>query len=196
MEERIKLKYPVIVEGKYDKAKVSLAVSTPIISLDGFSVFNNIEKQQLLKRLSRGDGIILLTDSDRAGNFIRAKLKGILKGNIYNVYAPAILGKERRKKQPSADGLLGVEGIELATIKELLMPFSVFDIPVGANISKTRFYTDGFSGGDNSSNRRKELCKILSLPETLTSKALLEAINLLVTEEEYTSAVKRINNEQ
>ena len=49
MEEKLKLKYPVVVEGKYDKAKVSLIVSTPIISLDGFSVFNNSEKQMLLK---------------------------------------------------------------------------------------------------------------------------------------------------
>ena len=83
MEERLKLKYPVIVEGKYDKAKVCLAVSTPVIALDGFSIFNNIEKQQLLKRLARGEGVILLTDSDRAGNFIRSKLKGILKGKYH-----------------------------------------------------------------------------------------------------------------
>lgn len=196
MEERLRLKYPVIVEGKYDKAKVSLAVSTPIISLDGFSVFNNTEKKELLKRLSRNGGIILLTDSDRAGNFIRTKLKGILKGNIYNVYAPSVIGTERRKKTPSADGLLGVEGIELSVIRELLLPFSESDAPKGANISKIRFYEDGLSGGENSANRRKTLSKLLALPETLTAKALLEAINLLISEEEYTNAVYRINNER
>ena len=196
MEERLRLKYPVIVEGKYDKAKVCLAVSTPVIALDGFSVFNNVEKQQLLKRLARGDGIILLTDSDRAGNFIRAKLKGILKGNIYNVYAPSVVGKERRKKHESADGLLGVEGIELQTIKALLTPFADDDLPKGANISKARFFSDGFSGGENSSTRRMALCRQLALPESLTSKALLEAINLLISEEEYEKAVDRINNEQ
>lgn len=196
MEERLKLKYPVIVEGKYDKAKVCLAVSTPVIALDGFLIFNNIEKQQLLKRLARGEGVILLTDSDRAGNFIRSKLKGILKGKIYNVYAPSVLGKERRKKQPSADGLLGVEGIDLSTIKELLTPFAEDGLQSGANISKARFFGDGFSGTENSSERRKSLCKILDLPETLTSKALLEAINLLISEEEYVKAVDRIKNEQ
>lgn len=195
MDERLKLKFPVVVEGKYDKAKLSLVVSTPIISLDGFSVFNNVEKQQLLKRLSRGDGIILLTDSDRAGNFIRAKLKGVLKGTIYNVYAPEIVGKERRKEKPSADGLLGVEGIGSKHLKELLAPFAVDSVSVGANINKTRFYTDGFSGCTASSERRRRLAYHLSLPSSLTSKALLEAINLLVTEEEYLSAVERINNE-
>lgn len=196
MEEKLKLKYPVIVEGRYDKAKLSLVVDTPIIALDGFSVFNNTEKQQLLKRLSRENGIILLTDSDRAGNFIRSKLKGILKGKIYNVYAPSIVGKERRKNAPSADGLLGVEGINAGVLRELLLPFCGDSTPNGANITKSRFYTDGFSGGSNSASRRKELCKILSLPETLTANALLEAINLLVTAEEYESAIMRINNEE
>jgi ribonuclease M5 len=197
MEGKLKLKYPVVVEGKYDKSKLSIFVETPIITLDGFSVFNNSEKQQLLKRLARGDGIILLTDSDRAGNFIRAKLKGILKGKIYNVYAPVILGKERRKKAPSADGLLGVEGIASKELRKILSPFVVdSDETKSANIDKARFYEDGFSGNENSVEKRKKLAKLLSLPETLTSKALLEAINLLVSESDYINAVKRINDEQ
>ena len=196
MEEKLKLKYPIIVEGRYDKAKLSLVVQTSIIALDGFSVFNNREKQQLLKRLSREKGIILLTDSDRAGNFIRAKLKGILNGTIYNVYAPSIVGKERRKIAPSADGLLGVEGIDTKTLRELLLPYTSEFAPKGADISKLRFYEDGFSGGDDSSSRRRLLAKNLNLPETLSSKALLEAINLLITSEEYENALKRINDEE
>ena len=197
MEGKLKLKYPVVVEGKYDKSKLSIFVESPIIALDGFSVFNNSEKQQLLKRLARGDGIILLTDSDRAGNFIRAKLKGILNGKIYNVYAPSILGKERRKKAPSADGLLGVEGIDSKELRKILSPFVVdSDETKSANIDKARFYEDGFSGNENSAEKRKKLAKLLSLPETLTSKALLEAINLLVSESDYINAVKRINDEQ
>lgn len=196
MEEKLRLKYPIIVEGRYDKAKVSQIVETPIICLDGFSVFNNKEKQRLLKRLARESGIILLTDSDRAGNFIRAKLKGILQGNIYNVYAPSIIGKERRKKTASADGILGVEGIAANELYNLLVPFSDGNAPVGALVSKNRFFVDGFSGGEGSSFRRQKLARVLSLPETLTSKALLEAINLLVSFEEYEEAVKRINNEE
>lgn len=194
MEEKLKLKYPVIVEGKYDKAKVSLVVESTIITLDGFSVFSNKEKQMLLKRISREKGIILLTDSDRAGNFIRSKLKGILKGTVYNIYAPSILGKEKRKKTFSADGLLGVEGIDSSVLRDLLLPFCGDSLPQGANISKTRFYTDGFSGGVNSAVRREKLARILGLPVTLTSKSLLDAINLLITEQEYIDAVTRINN--
>ena len=195
MEEKLSLMFPVIVEGRYDKAKVSGIVSSMVIALDGFSVFNNVEKQMLLKRLSREKGVILLTDSDRAGNFIRSKLKGILQGEIYNVYTPAIAGKERRKKQFSKDGLIGVEGVDSNVLRSLLQPFSNRDFKSAGNITKTRFYNDGFSGKENSSERRLKLAKLLSFPETLSSKALLEAINLLITDEEYEAAVKRIDNE-
>lgn len=196
MEEKLNLKYPVIVEGKYDKSKLSLVVSSPIITLDGFSVFKNDEKKGLLKRLSNEKGIILLADSDRAGNFIRSKLKGILKGKIYNVYAPVISGKERRKEKESADGILGVEGINSSVLRELLLPFVDENIKNQSEITKARFYEDGFSGMSNSSEKRKRLAEILNFPKTLTAKALLDAINLLCTEEEYISAVLRINNEE
>jgi ribonuclease M5 len=194
MEEKLNLKYPVIVEGKYDKAKLSLVVASPIITLEGFSIFKNEDKKALLKRLSNEKGIILLADSDRAGNFLRSKLKGIIKGTIYNVYTPAIAGKERRKAQASADGLLGVEGIGTSVLRDLLVPFTDENIRKQSQITKTRFYEDGFSGTANSSERRERLAELLSFPKTLTAKALLDAINLLCTEDEYISAVLRINN--
>jgi ribonuclease M5 len=194
MEEKLNLKYPVIVEGKYDKAKLSLVVASPIITLEGFSIFKNEDKKALLKRLSNEKGIILLADSDRAGNFLRSKLKGIIKGTIYNVYTPAIAGKERRKAQASADGLLGVEGIGTSVLRDLLVPFTDENIRKQSQITKTRFYEDGFSGAANSSERRERLAELLSFPKTLTAKALLDAINLLCTEDEYISAVLRINN--
>lgn len=194
MEEKLNLKYPVIVEGKYDKAKLSLVVASPIITLDGFSIFKNEDKKALLKRLSNEKGIILLADSDRAGNFLRSKLKGIIKGTIYNVYTPAISGKEKRKAQASADGLLGVEGIDSSVLRDLLLPFADENIRKQSQITKIRFYEDGFSGTANSSERRIKLAELLRFPKTLTAKALLDAINLLCTEDEYISAVLRINN--
>ena len=196
MEEKLNLRFPVIVEGKYDKAKLSLVVSSPIITLDGFSVFKNEEKKGLLKRLSNEKGMILLADSDRAGNFIRSKLKGILKGNIYNVYTPAIKGKERRKEKESADGILGVEGVDSSILRDLLLPFVGDEIKNHSQITKMRFYEDGFSGSSNSSEKRQRLAEMLNLPKTLTAKALLDAINLLCTEAEYQFAVSRINNEE
>ena len=197
MDEKLKLICPVVVEGKYDKAKVCSVVSTPVMTLDGFSVFNDREKKFLLKKISEKDGIILFTDSDRAGTFIRRKLKGILADcKIYNVFAPCIKGKEKRKPKPSADGLLGVEGIDSKTIRKILMPFASEQTDKNAFINKTRFYEDGFSGQKNSLEKRKKLCEILGFPPSLTANALIEAINLLITEKEYEQAVSDIDRMQ
>ena len=187
---KLRLRCPVAVEGKYDKIRLANLVETPILVLGGFSVFNDGEKKALLRRICGSCGLILLTDSDRAGAFLRAKLKGMLPdGKLYQVYAPMREGKEARKKSPSADGLLGVEGIDDETLYALLAPFAdETKLSSGAEITKAQWYADGFSGGEGSSDKRKRLARALDLPENLSSGALLEAINLLCSGEAYERA--------
>ena len=184
---KLRLRCPVAVEGKYDKIRLSNFVETPILVLGGFSVFNDGEKKALLRRVCAESGLILLTDSDRAGAFLRAKLKGMLPdGKLHQVFAPMREGKEARKKVRSADGLLGVEGIDDETLYTLLAPFvSESAEPKGAGIAKAQWYADGFSGGEGSGEKRKRLARALDLPENLSSGALLEAINLLCSREAY-----------
>ena len=193
MEERLKLRYPVIVEGKYDKAKVASVVSTPIITLDGFGIFKNTEKKELLKRLCAENGVIVLTDSDSAGNFIRSRLKGFLKGEIFNVYTSRRYGKEKRKDHYSAEGVLGVEGTPESELYALLLPFAGGKLPKGAGITKTDMYAAGLSGGSGSAAKRALLAEALGLPGNLGANALLEAINLSVSAEEFKNALDRIN---
>ena len=128
MREKIKVKFPIIVEGKYDKITLSSLVDTTIITTEGFSIFNNKEKQKLLRRLC-AEGAILITDSDGGGKQIRSFLSGILpKDKIYHLYIPQIEGKEKRKKQASAAGFLGVEGMNPDVILKLLSPFESGEI--------------------------------------------------------------------
>ena len=193
--EKLRLRCPVAVEGKYDKIRLDAVVETPILVLNGFSVFRDEDRLNLLRRVVRTTGLILLTDSDRAGNFLRSRLKGLLPegeaGNrIYQVYAPPIPGKEKRKDKPSAEGLLGVEGTDAEILYGLLLPFAEETAGEGgrfsgANITKAEWYADGFSGQPSSSEKRKQLARALSLPETLSGNALLEAVNLLVPREQY-----------
>ena len=192
---KLRLRCPVAVEGKYDKIRLANFVETPILVLGGFSVFNDGEKKALLRRVCAESGLILLTDSDRAGAFLRAKLKGMLpEGKLYQVYAPMRAGKEARKKAPSADGLLGVEGIDDGTLYALLAPFADANaepagaLPKRASITRAQWYADGFSGGEGSAERRKRLARALDLPENLSSGALLEAVNLLCSGEAYEKA--------
>ena len=191
--EKLKISLPIIVEGRYDKSALSGFVETNIITTGGFSIFNNKEKQSLIRKIG-ANGVIVLTDSDGGGRQIRSFLNGIIdKDKIHNLYIPKIEGKEKRKKRPSASGNLGVEGMDRELLVRLLSPF-ITDKPIikGRMISKIDLYEDGLSGGDNSAARRAKLCRELDLPDDMTAKALLEALNLLFDYETYKSALEKI----
>ena len=58
-------------------------------------------------------GIVILTDSDSAGFKIRNYIKQSLpKEKVKHAYVPDVHGKEKRKREPGKEGLLGVEGIK------------------------------------------------------------------------------------
>ncbi len=183
---KLKIKYPIIVEGKYDKIKLDSLFDANIITTGGFELFNNKEKLLLIKRLADKSKIIILTDSDGAGHLIRSHIKTALKPEqIINLYVPEVLGKEKRKKEPSKAGTLGVEGIDSKKLIEILTPFSE-DAPTKeyGKITKADFYKYGLSGRDNSQERRQELLKKLELPTNMSANAMLLAINMLYTKEE------------
>jgi ribonuclease M5 len=192
--EKVKINLPIIVEGRYDKSALSGFLDATIITTGGFSIFNNKEKQTLIRRIA-GDGIIILTDSDGGGKQIRKFLQGILPSDkIHNLYIPKIKGKESRKRKASAEGNLGVEGMEKETILRLLSPFtdgteSKKDVKM---LTKVDFFTDKLTGYPNSSQRRAELCRECNLPEDMTPNALLEAMNLLYGYDEYKRIVEEI----
>ncbi len=191
---KMKISLPIIVEGRYDKSALSGYIDATIITTGGFSVFNNKEKQALIRKIS-ADGIILLTDSDGGGRQIRSFLQGIIpKGRIHNVFIPQLEGKEKRKRVPSKSGTLGVEGMKKEVIVKLLEPFSVDAVEVKDREMTTKldFFEDGLSGGNNSSMMRKRLCELLELPSDMTANALLEAVNLLITREEYKTLIGKI----
>ena len=199
MNDRIKISLPIIVEGKYDKSTLLSIFDTTVVTLGGFGIFNSKEKQALIKKLAVG-GIIVLTDSDGAGKQIRSFLNGIVpKDKIYNLYIPKIEGKERRKSSPSKEGYLGVEGMSREELVRILSPFILNNRDDGERLAKTRenitkvdFYRDKLTGFDNSSLRRDELAKLFDLPSGMTPNALLDALNIIVTREEYDEAVKKL----
>lgn len=186
--EKLKLRLPVIVEGRYDKCTLSSLFSGLILTLDGFGVFNSKEKQAAIRRAAR-EGIIVLTDSDGGGRQLRSFISGMLpKDKVNHVYIPKIEGKERRKVHHSKEGYLGVEGMEADLLIKLLIPFTVGSQKDDADcvpITMADFYIDGFTGSENSQKRRAMLARELEMPEDMSAKALLEAINLLGMREEY-----------
>lgn len=192
----LKISEAVIVEGKYDKIKLSAVLDTVIIETDGFAVFKDKEKQRLIRFLSEKRGIIIMTDSDSAGFKIRSFIKGITKSeNIKNVYIPDIYGKEKRKTEFSKEGKLGVEGMKTEVIMSALAKAGVICTENSKTetheITRTDFFDDGISGRENSSEIRKALARELELPERISASSLLKIINTYMTYDEYKSAVSR-----
>lgn len=190
----MRVKYPIIVEGKYDKIKLNSLFEATVITTGGFEIFNNEEKSLLIKRLAKETPVILLTDSDGGGHLIRSHIKTILPPDkIINLYIPRIEGKEKRKSKPSKEGILGVEGVDKNTLISLLKPFSTDEefVPKG-NITKVDFFKYGLSGGANSSQKRAKLLSHLNLPTNMSANAMLSAINILYSKEEIEEILRQI----
>lgn len=194
--EKLRIPYPVIVEGKYDKIRLSNIMEGQIIVTDGFGVFKAKEKQVLLRRMAQASSLILLTDSDGGGKVIRSHLTGMIpKDRLIQLYIPQIKGKEKRKVAPSAEGTLGVEGMDDTLLYDLLSPYAVGrDTLTRADenpLSKVDFFKDGLTGGVGSTQKRDELAAKVGLPAGMSAGALLEALKLLITYEEYLVLVGR-----
>ena len=196
----IKIKEAVIVEGKYDKIKLSSLIDGLIIETGGFQIFSDREKIELLRRLADTRGLLILTDSDSAGILIRNHIQSCIpKEKIRHAYIPDLYGKEKRKLHPSKEGKLGVEGIDPEILLESIRRSGASAIEEAGSseekrkITKLDLYEDGFSGGADSSKKRQVLLRELGLPERLTAKALVPVLNSLVNYEEYQKVVKKIN---
>ena len=195
MKELLNIPFPIIVEGKYDKQKVLSVCRANVIATDGFGVFKNSERLCLIKRLAKDTPIIVLTDSDGAGKVIRSYISSAVPSDkIIPLYIPQIKGKEKRKKTPSAEGTLGVEGMERELIYDLLSPFEDGERAAAIQqnpLCKTDLYVDGLTGGADSAKRRDELAARLDLPSKMSANALLAALKILVSYEEYLALVGR-----
>lgn len=194
--EKLHLTQAVIVEGKYDKIKLESLIDSVILTTNGFRIFKDKEMQRLIRSLAKTCGIIVLTDSDAAGFKIRSLLSGIVwEGEIINVYIPDVLGKERRKHKPSAEGKLGVEGMELQVLREAFdrAGVTVAEKRFGpASVSRFDLYDDGLCGGENSAKLRRGLYQRLGLPARLSTTAAIPLLNQMLTRDEYKKLVAEI----
>ena len=193
--EKLRIDLPIIVEGKYDKIKVSSISDAPIIQTDGFGVFKSSERLALIKQLAKKSKIIVLTDSDGAGKLIRSHItSAIPKDRLIQLYIPQIEGKERRKAQASAEGYLGVEGVDADIIRRLLAPFAADrgDEMEREPIEKLDLYEAGLTGASDSAARRDALAEKLGLPRKMTPNAFLSALNVLMDKQEFSDVVKGI----
>ena len=195
------IKEAVVVEGKYDAIRLRSVVDATIVETDGFGIFRQPDKLLLLRKLAEAQGLIVLTDSDSAGFVIRDRISGALpKEWVKHAYIPEVTGKERRKKEPSKEGLLGVEGVDGETVLAALWRAGATALDGEAEqptayLTKARLYEDGLSGREDSARLRVALLKKLSLPTKLSANRLIEVLNVLLTEEQYRAVLCEIKGE-
>ncbi|MCD8049550.1 MAG: DUF4093 domain-containing protein [Clostridia bacterium] len=192
----ISIKEAVIVEGKFDKARVAEVCDALIITTDGFTIFKDKRKKEFLKALAERQGLLVLTDSDRAGFLIRLHLKSFIPNEyIKHAYIPAIEGKERRKRTPSKEGILGVEGMDAELLENILKEAAtVREVKAGEKITKSDLYEVGLSGKSGSAVLRRAFARELSLPPRLSANALLEILNAAYSREEFFEIVNKSRN--
>ena len=196
--DKIKVQEVIIVEGKYDLNALKQIIDGVILTTDGFGIFHNQDKLNLIRRMAESRGVVILTDSDGAGFVIRNYLKGALpKERIKQAYVPDIAGKERRKRTASKEGKLGVEGMRPEVIRQALVKAGA-TIDGSAQISdgeitKADLFSWGLSGTPNSAENRKRLMQELELPEKLSPNALLDVLNVLMTKDQLTDYLKNFS---
>ncbi len=194
--KKLKIELPIIVEGKYDKIKIMSVADACVIATDGFGVFKNSERLALIKRLSQQSKIIVLTDPDGAGKVIRSHItSAIPKDRLIQLYIPQLKGKEKRKTAASAEGYLGVEGVEADMLRKLLLPFAIENFDGESKreeITKADMYEAGLTGSPDSSERRDSLALSLGLPRGMTPNALLAALNVLMDKETFIMKYKEL----
>lgn len=187
MGEKPILRYPVAVEGKYDKIKLESLFEGQFILTGGFGVYNDRQKKDFFIKITQKTPLIVFTDSDHAGLMIRNYLKNILPSEkLIHLYIPQVKGKEKRKSAPSAEGFLGVEGSDNELLREIFKPYyaDACEIKQSAGLSRLELYEKGYEGGEGSKEKRKALLKRAGLPDNLSTSAMLEALNLLYSREE------------
>ena len=191
----LKIREAIIVEGRYDKIKLGGIVDAPIIETNGFRVFNDKQKQSLIRQVAEKRGILIFTDSDGAGFVIRNFLKGVVPADkIKQCYIPQIEGKEPRKSKGGREGLLGVEGVSdeiiIAAIRKSGAAIIGEEAAFRGDITKAELCELGLTGGENAAKNRKRLHEHLGLPTYLSTNAMLTAINCLYSFEEFCELLK------
>lgn len=196
----IKIREAIIVEGRYDANIVRQLVDTVVLETGGFRIFNDKDRINMFRRIAETRGILILTDSDGAGLVIRNYLQGVIcKGTVKHAYIPEIMGKERRKRQPSKEGTLGVEGMKPNVVLQALQragatlaepPEIKSSFSRSSALSKSDLYSFGLSGGEGSQERRKKLLARLDLPHNLSANALLNFLNAVSDREHILEILK------
>ena len=187
----MKIKETIIVEGQYDKIKLNSILDADILVTDGFRIFKDSKMQKTIKEIAKKNGVLVFTDSDRAGFMIRNFIKSCTKGErVLNAFIPEIKGKEKRKSTPGKEGILGVEGINKEIIYDTIFKSGatvdnkILSKTEKEKITKLDLYKAGLYGKSDSKQKRISFLKEHNLPGKISANMLINILNLLYEKDE------------
>ena len=195
MREKKRIDQVIVVEGRHDKAKLSKYVDAVIIQTDGYRIFKDEAKLAFLKLAAKERGLLIMTDSDPAGFRIRAHLKRMIReGSVWHAYIPTVYSECAQSSNPRAVNQLGVEHMAFQALMHAIEQSGIQESePVCISITREDFFSDGLLGGSFSKQLRNRLASRLSLPQNMSTTAMLDAINIVLTLDEYKSMITELH---
>lgn len=159
IDEKIKIKEAIIVEGRDDEARVKQSIDAMIIVTHGFGIKE--ETWTLIDKAYREKGVIIFTDPDHAGEMIRRKIEKrcpkALHANLSREKAikNKDIGVENASSEDILTAIMSAKSKKSETQgKSLLSNNSQSESP----LSPEDIYALGICGGEGAKIRRERLC--------------------------------------
>lgn len=177
MDEKIKIKEAIIVEGRDDEARVKQSIDAMIIVTHGFGIKE--ETWKLIDKAYREKGVIIFTDPDHAGEMIRRKIEKrcpkALHANLSREKARKNkdIGVENASSEDILTAILSAKSKKSETQgKSLLSNNSQSE----SSLSPEDIYALGICGGEGAKIRRERLCDKLGIGYT-NAKGFIKRAN-------------------
>ncbi|MFM1538286.1 ribonuclease M5 [Helcococcus bovis] len=180
-----KIKEIIVVEGKDDIIAVKRAFkgNIDVVATHGLGIKKNFLEE--LEKLNETKGIIVLTDPDYAGKRI---------SNMIREYVPNAKFASIPRNDATKGDNIGVENAsDEAIIKAIEKARPIYEESKEI-FSMEDIIDNGFSGLQNSKERRIKFCKIVGITYC-NAKQLLTRLNSFgITREEFEKAVKQLGD--
>lgn len=177
INEKIKIKEAIIVEGRDDEARVKQSIDAMIIVTHGFGIKE--ETWKLIDKAYREKGVIIFTDPDHAGEMIRRKIEKRCPDALH-----ANLSREKARKNND----IGVENSSSEDILTAIMSAKSKKSDAKGKrslsiksqsedpLSPEDIYALGICGGEGAKIRRERLCDKLGIGYT-NAKGFIKRAN-------------------
>lgn len=165
--DKIKIEGLVVVEGKSDIDYLSSFIDAKFYSVNGSAV--NDKDINFIKKVSKKERIIVLTDPDFPGK----KIRNIINDNVENVYNAYV-----RKEYSIYKNKVGVAECDKTEVLRALENLKNYNSTTTSNLTYNDLYDLKLIGYDNSKQLRDTICDELVI-EHSNGKSFYKKIKIL-----------------